>query len=264
MGKWQQSVYCHDWREARQAQLPTSGAIQKGVPTEVFLRSLVLVSWAETPATRQSKETWLQIHSHFTTFILSIWKTKSKPVSTAAECLAKVGVNYLSDWFQLAVVFRVYQSWFVFSLMTLSLKPFYSNSKIPLSHKYPRFLFAVLSINGNYQNYNLTLKLLFQKCTAWTPQTVNLFISSTKHLCICLNLSLMRKAQKLKLTLQLVLRELNTYLKQNISFRALLTGAGLLKHNWKKPQKNELECNQTMLTNQNELWQQIFSALVNI
>lgn len=40
--------------------LPTSGAIQKGVPTEVFLRSRVLVSWAETPATKQ-KQIWLQI-----------------------------------------------------------------------------------------------------------------------------------------------------------------------------------------------------------
>lgn len=29
--------------------IPTSGAIQKGVPTEVFLRSRALVSWAETP-----------------------------------------------------------------------------------------------------------------------------------------------------------------------------------------------------------------------
>lgn len=97
MGKWQQSVNCHEWRGASQAQLPTSGAIQKGVPTEVFLRSLVLVSWAETPATRHSKETWLQIHWHFTTFIFCIWKTKPKPVSTAAESLAKVGVNYLFD-----------------------------------------------------------------------------------------------------------------------------------------------------------------------
>jgi len=43
--------------------LPTSGAIQKGVPTEVFLRSRVLVSWAETPAIKQIQKTWLQIHS---------------------------------------------------------------------------------------------------------------------------------------------------------------------------------------------------------
>jgi len=41
--------------------LLTSGAIQKGVPTEVFLRSRVLVSWAETPATKQ-KQIWLQIY----------------------------------------------------------------------------------------------------------------------------------------------------------------------------------------------------------
>ena len=33
---------------------PTSGAIQNGVPTEVFLLSLVLVSWADTPADAQS------------------------------------------------------------------------------------------------------------------------------------------------------------------------------------------------------------------
>ena len=33
---------------------PTSGAIQNGVPTEVFLLSLVLVSWADTPGDAQS------------------------------------------------------------------------------------------------------------------------------------------------------------------------------------------------------------------
>lgn len=97
MGKQQPSVYCNEWRQSRQAHLPTSGAIQKGVPTEVFLRSRVLVSWAETPAAKQIKETWLQIHCHFGKFISSIWKTKPKHVSTAAECLAKVGANYLFD-----------------------------------------------------------------------------------------------------------------------------------------------------------------------
>lgn len=81
MGKWQQSVNCNERRKAGWAHLPTSGAIQKGVPTEVFLRSRVLVSWAETPATQQIKETWLQIHCHFSKFISSIWKTKPKPVA---------------------------------------------------------------------------------------------------------------------------------------------------------------------------------------
>lgn len=33
----------------------TSGAIQNGVPTDVFLRSRALVSWAETPEESDSK-----------------------------------------------------------------------------------------------------------------------------------------------------------------------------------------------------------------
>lgn len=32
-----------------EAQTLTSGAIQNGVPTDVFLRNRALVSWAETP-----------------------------------------------------------------------------------------------------------------------------------------------------------------------------------------------------------------------
>lgn len=36
--------------EITEVQRLTSGAIQKGVPTDVFLRSRALVSWAETPS----------------------------------------------------------------------------------------------------------------------------------------------------------------------------------------------------------------------
>lgn len=32
----------------------TSGAIQNGVPTDVFLRSRALVSWAETPERKEN------------------------------------------------------------------------------------------------------------------------------------------------------------------------------------------------------------------
>lgn len=63
MWKWQQSAHCNEWRQPRQERVPTSGAIQKGVPTEVFLRSRVLVSWAETPAIKQIQKPQLQIHS---------------------------------------------------------------------------------------------------------------------------------------------------------------------------------------------------------
>lgn len=35
----------------------TSGAIQKGVPTEVFLLSRVFVSWADTPDERKNTKT---------------------------------------------------------------------------------------------------------------------------------------------------------------------------------------------------------------
>jgi len=35
----------------------TSGAIQKGVPTEVFLLSRVFVSWADTPNERKKHKT---------------------------------------------------------------------------------------------------------------------------------------------------------------------------------------------------------------
>lgn len=55
-------VHCNEWTQPQQQEcLPTSGAIQKGVPTEVFLRSRVLVSWAETPATKQIQKTLLQV-----------------------------------------------------------------------------------------------------------------------------------------------------------------------------------------------------------
>lgn len=41
--------------EITEAQQLTSGAIQKGVPTDVFLRSRALVSWAETPLGKKKK-----------------------------------------------------------------------------------------------------------------------------------------------------------------------------------------------------------------
>lgn len=152
--------------------------------------------------------------------------------------------------------------------MTLHLKHFHSNSKNQSAPKYHRLLSAIfMSINRNYSNYILTLKL-FLKFAPWRPLAGNLFTRVLQRLLFnktfmhLLKLSLLRKARKLKLTVQLVLRELSTCLKQSLCFSALLTGAGLLKHSWKK---EELEWNRTTLTNQNELSQQIFfCALVNI
>lgn len=42
--------------EITEAQHLTSGAIQKGVPTDVFLRNRALVSWAETPLEKIKKK----------------------------------------------------------------------------------------------------------------------------------------------------------------------------------------------------------------
>lgn len=78
-------MHCNRWRQLRQECLPTSGAIQKGVPTEVFLRSRVLVSWAETPAIKEIQKTWPQIYSVISVSLFQVSRKQTPNVGVQLQ-----------------------------------------------------------------------------------------------------------------------------------------------------------------------------------